>query len=224
MASVGELQDRKEQYAFVRFVRRTIEDKAESLRQGRYVAKDIDLVLTTPPYTRDEIETKIETWKITKMGEVRNGRLPQEVYDKYLKMYEAWKNGQELPLDGTPILGWGVISPAQQQNLIHINITTVESLAGVNDEGMRRIGMGALDLKNKAKAWIAQLADKGPLTQKVADLERAINLKDGVIETMQRQIAEMRLQLPLAAPVINESEITADDILPEAEPTRQKRK
>ena len=48
---------------------------------------------------------------------------------------------------------------------------TVEDLARINDEGLRRFGIGAADLKNKAIAWLAQLDDKGPLTQEIAALK-----------------------------------------------------
>ena len=170
-AVVGAVAERADRPAYVRFARKVIEDKAETLKQGRFVGKDVDFALITPPYSKDCVELKIPQWKSNMLSDVREGRMPQEWMDNYLKQFEAWQNGQELPPVGTPIRGWGVLSPAQQENLIRMNILTVEDLAAMNDEGMRRIGMGALDLKSKASAWLAQLSDKGPLTIKMAAME-----------------------------------------------------
>ena len=54
--SVGELISREERPAYVRFERRPMEDKAASIREGRYVAKDVDFALVTPPYSNDCVE------------------------------------------------------------------------------------------------------------------------------------------------------------------------
>ena len=153
--SVGELISREERPAYVRFERRPMEDKAASIREGRYVAKDVDFALVTPPYSKDCVEYKVEQWLINMERNVRDGRIPEKWADQWKASYNSWKNGQEMPLSGTPIKGWGVLSPAQQQTLIAMNCLTVEDLAGINDEGLRRIGMGAIELRDKAKNWLA---------------------------------------------------------------------
>jgi hypothetical protein len=165
-----ELEPKAERPAYVRFVRRAVEDRASSQAQGKYIAKDVDYALITPPYSRDVVEVKAAQWFENLDRDQMAGRIPKEWVDRYRKVHEAWKNGQELPPVGTPIRGWGVISPAQQEMLVKINILTVEDLAGVNDEGAKRIGMGSMELKNRAQAWLKQLADKGPLTLEVAAL------------------------------------------------------
>ena len=85
-------------------------------------------------------------------------------------MYERWKNGQEMPLNGTPIKTWSAISPAQIKNLIAIGILTVEDLANVNGEGLTRIGMGGQNLKKMATNWLETAADHGPVTLRVTVL------------------------------------------------------
>lgn len=198
MTAVGQIAERQERPALVRFQRRTQENKAESVKQGKYVADNVDWALITPPYSKDVHETKVSTWLAQMDTDVRNGRLPDAWRDQYVAAYEKWKKGEEIPLNGTPIKGWGVISPAQQEMLIRINILTVEDLAGVNDEGCRRIGMGSLDLKNKAAAWLAQLQDKGPLTIKVAALEAAVAEKDGQIAALKHKVELLQNDLRVA--------------------------
>lgn len=184
MSIVGELSDRKERPAYVRFERRPIEDRAASAREGRYVARDVDFALVTPPYSRDVFEQVAPEWLAQMKREVTGGRLPVEWYERYVESYERWKRNEEMPLNGTPIKGWSVISPAQMKNLLALNILTVEDLAGVNDEGLRRIGMGAGELRTKAKAWLSQTKDKGPLTMENA----ALRAENSVLKTTNEQL------------------------------------
>jgi hypothetical protein len=219
MAVVGSISERSDRPAYVRFVRKAEEDKAASLAHNRYIAKDVDFALITPPYSRDVVEVKVEQWLINNDSDVRNGRIPQEWADKWKDAYEKFKNGQEQPLNGTAIRGWGVISPAQQETLIRMNIMTVEDLAGINDEGLRRIGMGSMDMKNKAQAWIKQLQDKGPLTMENAALKNEVEQLKGSLESLKRQVEQMQAQsaqvVHQPALVVRNEEIAADDILPE---------
>ena len=188
MSAVNDVLDRTERPPYVRFERIAVEDKAASLREGRYVAKDIDMALVTPPYSKDIFKQKAGDWLKEMRRQVQMQRMPQEWSTHFEKQYEAFQNGQTVPLVGTAIRGWGVISPAQQENLIRMNILTVEDLAVINDEGLRRIGMGSIDLKNKAKAWLVQLQDKGPLTIEMASLKTHN-------ENLKNSLASMQLQL-----------------------------
>lgn len=228
MAAVGDVAERTDRPAYVRFKRIAVEDKAATLKEGRFVARDVDFALITPPYSKDVVEIKVTQWLTNLEQDVRNDRIPLQWADAYRKAYTAFQNGQEQPLNGTAIRGWGVISPGQQETLIRMNVLTVEDLAGINDEGMRRIGMGGTDMKNKARAWLAQLADKGPLTLENAAQKQRIELLEANQATMERRIAELTAQVkttPIVAavPAVTR-EIQADDILPESDKPTIKRK
>ena len=217
--------DRTARPAWVRFERVPVEDKAATLREGRWMGKDVDYVYITPPYSKDEVVKKAEVWVEQLKMQVTQEKIPQLWMDQYLASYVAWKNGQELPLHGTPIKGWGMISPAQQETLIHAKIRTVEDLAGINDEGMRAVGMGSMELKNKAVAWLAQLNDKGPLTIEIAEVKKENVVLKGSVESLTRQVAELtalvkaqQLGYAPASPTATSEAITAADILPEDEP------
>ncbi len=221
MATVGAIPDREEIKAYVRFEIAVVEDKEQTLKQGHYVGRNVEYVLITPPYSKDCVRIKVSGW-LTQMDlDVHNGRFPPAWRDDYLKALQAWRNGQEMPLNGTPIRGWPVISPAQMEMLIRMNILTVEDLGGINDEGAKRIGMGALDLKNKAKAWLAQRADKGPLTVEVAALKNENATLKTSLETMRAQLEALskRIEAHQAeAPAPRRRDtISADDILPDGD-------
>jgi len=86
-------------------------------------------------------------------------------------MYAMWCNQEDVPLNGTPIRGWGMITQAQQETLIRYSIVTVEDLADLNGEGVKNVGMGAVDLKNKAAAWLKSQTDHGKVTLEIAALK-----------------------------------------------------
>lgn len=214
--SLEEVNSRKERPSFVRFERRSVEDKKASESAGHYVAKDIDYALITAPYSKDVFHIKCDSWFKDLEQQISMQRIPREWVEQYKKQYGAWKNGQELPVNGTPIRGWGVISPAKQETLIAMHILTVEDLAEINDEGVKRIGMGAVELKTKAKAWLAQLNDKGPLTMHVARVERENEVLRSSVETLQKQVATLmaHVKADVTPEVSHEtSEITASDLI-----------
>jgi hypothetical protein len=224
MSIIGDVAERKERPAYVRFERVSVEDKGASIREGRCVYKDVDMAYVTPNGSRDSWPTKVEPWLKDMEQQVRNERLPQAWLDMYRKAYEAWKNGQELPLNGTPIKSWGVVTPAQRDTLIKMHILTVEDLAALNDEGLKRIGMGSIDLKNKANAWLSQLNDKGPLTLQMAQLQADKTVLEASVETLRRQVEALSAMTqnnnaPVAFfPQPPASEITADDMMDDTPP------
>lgn len=224
--SASDLASREERPAHVWFERVAIEDKAASLQQGRYVAKDVDYVNVTPAYSKDCFRSKVESWMENVERDVQAGRTPERWAEHWKESYRRWQNGQEMPLTGTPIRGWGVISPAQQETLIRMNCLTVEDLADTNEEGMRRIGMGALDLRNKAKAWLATVQDHGPVTIKMAELEKENANLTTQVGTLMEQVMALSSQVKaMSGPqgvVYTEAAqsdgIGLSDILPDAEP------
>lgn len=219
--SVGELLERDEDRpAYVRFERRAVDDKAATLKAGHYVSRDEDYALITPPYSKDCIEKKVDTWFGQAAVNVKNGRIPQRHLDLWKDSYKRWLNGQEEPLNGTSVKDWNALSPAQCKNLISAGCLTIEDLAAANDEALKRIGMGAVDLKNRAKAWLQAAKDHGPLVGQVTSLQKENEQLKGSIESLQEQVTLLTRQLdskdesPQVIPAIREElTITADDIL-----------
>lgn len=167
----AELEAKEDRPAFVRFETRAVESRAKSLEAGRSISVNVDYALVTPPYSKDLVVIKVDQWLENTRRNVKNGRIPATWLDHWEKQYDAFKKGQEAPLNGTSIKEWSAISPAQIKNLIALNILTIEDLAAINDEGLRRIGMGAQELKRKAMNWLSAAEDHGPLVLKVTQLE-----------------------------------------------------
>lgn len=175
----------------VRFERRAEEDRAATRAAGHYIAKDVDFALVTPPYSKDVMHHKLPNWFEQLELDAQRGRVPREWVQKVKQAYEFFQRGQEMPLDGAPIRGWGVISPAQQETLCKMGILTVETLAAVNDEGIRRIGMGANDLKQKAIAWLKTMEKGGKPTLEIAALRKENDQLKGVVASLEEKIEQL---------------------------------
>jgi len=194
--SVGDILERDEDRpAYVRFERRAVKDNEATLREGHYVSKDEDYALVTPPYSKDCVIKTAAKWFDYVKKQVASGRVPMAHQELWEKTYARWQDGQEPPVDGTSIKDWNAISPAQCQNLINAGCRTIEDLAVANDEAMRRLGMGANDLKNKAKAWLQAAKDHGPLTEEVTQLKNQNKQLKGTIESLQEQIKRLEIRV-----------------------------
>lgn len=212
--AVGDVLDREERPPLVRFEKRAAEDKQASREAGQVIYTDIDWVLVTPPYSKDCFEHKVEKWFEQVEKNVRNGRTPQKWLDLWKEGYARWKRGEEMPLNGTSVKNWSAITQGQCKTLLAANILTIEDLALVNDQGLRRLGMGGLELKNKAKAYVQAAKDTGPLVMENAALKKELEQQKGVINNLVEKldIMSQRLSSMKALPLTDVNEITADDL------------
>ena len=213
----------------VRFDRTAEDDVALSRATGHYMPRDEDYVFITPPYSRDEVPKLAKTWLAENDLKVLQGKMSASTAKNYRDQYEAWKNGQELPPEGTPIKGWAVISPAKQAMLIDRKMMTVELLANANDEGLRTIGMGGMELRKMAQTWLAQANNLGPLTLEMTEIKRENEILKGSIDTLMKQVNALQQGTVTAPPPppqdktkIDLSDILPDDELP-IEPPKKKR-
>lgn len=216
--SVGDLLERDaERPAYVRFEVRAVPDPEATLREGHHVSKDEHWILVTPPYSKDCVEKKVANWFAQKEIDVKNGRVNPKHLDMWKESYSRWKNGLEEPLNGTSVKEWNALSPAQCKNLISAGCRTIEDVAMVNDEGLKRIGIGGIDLKNKARAWLQAAKDHGPLVNEVTKLKNENAQLMGAVESLTEQVAILKRHLESTAveevPRGTIENISADDIL-----------
>lgn len=174
--------------AYVVFERQAIEDREATLKQGRYMTMDVDFAIVTPVGSRDRIPRKVDEWFVVLDQYVKEGRMPAAWAQHYKDSYATWKKGEELPLAGTAIKGWQLLSPSEQANVISANILTVEDLANANDEAKQRMGMGALALCDRAKAWLKTAKDVGTTAMENAAMKKKM-------ETLEAQNKDLLTRL-----------------------------
>lgn len=143
---------------FVRFVREAVKDTPATLEAGRLMMKDVDFVYIRQQGSKDEFKCKTVDWlaDIKRKGlEGTHDAYPMDWVDGFHRGYEAWKNGQEGPIQGTSVKEWAVLTPAQAQNFISMGVVAIEDVANMTEEAMLRFGMDARKLKEAAKEWMA---------------------------------------------------------------------
>jgi hypothetical protein len=109
--------------------------------------------------------------------------------------YEAWKKGNETPLNGTPLHAWSGVSREMADALKKFNIFTIEDLADFPDHQMAKIPIPQLrEWRNRAKAWREAQATN-EIGDKLASRDRKIEEQNGVIGDLQEQMREMQRAL-----------------------------
>ena len=122
--------------------------------------------------------------------------------DAVLPAYEAWKKGEELPTDGTPLGAWPGITPDQAAGLKAAGLRSIEEVANANDALMSKIPLpNVRGLKELAANYLAG-SDRAKVASALAD-------KDREIAEMREQLEELR-QLTIASMQAAESDIEAD--------------
>ncbi|HLI66318.1 MAG TPA: hypothetical protein VKU90_08120 [Caulobacteraceae bacterium] len=113
---------------------------------------------------------------------------------RWPKEYEAFRAGQEAPLEGTPLADWpnSRLTRARAEELAYFNIRTVEHLAAVNDAQLANLGMGARELRQAARTFLdVARTGAGPLERLVAE---NLTLKDET-ERLGRDLAQANARL-----------------------------
>lgn len=169
---------------YVAFETRAIEDRNASIDAGHYVARDVDYVVITPAGSKDQIERIASEWMAQIRKQSAENRYNPVWVQHFEAVYKQWKETNTIPDNGTSIRAWPLLSPAQVATVLAANIRTVEDLAAANEDGIRRLGMGGRDLKNKAVAWLDSAKDTG----KVAAENAALKLE---MDALKAQVAEL---------------------------------
>lgn len=156
---------------YVVFEIRAEEDRTATIESGSPKFRDVDYAIITPAGSKDRVEREVKAWFEHLDREVTSQRFPIEWLGNFKAQYAAWKDGREAPLDGTPIIRWPAVTPAQVKDLLGLKIKTVEDLAAANEETLKRLGMGARALKQQAVEWLASANDIGKVSSRITALE-----------------------------------------------------
>lgn len=180
----------------VNFETRAEEDRASSIAAGNMVYKDVDYAIITPAGSKDRIERVVSEWLTMLAEQVKQGRFPMEWAAFYKRAYTSWKAEGQIPLEGSPLANWPVLSPGQVKSLAAINVQTIEQLAEANEETILRLGMGGRALKDRAVEWLrASGSDAGKQSAEIVDLRQKLELSEAQGLVMQQQLSVLQAQV-----------------------------
>jgi hypothetical protein len=122
-------------------------------------------------------------------------QMAHDIWERIQPAYRAFKAGQELPEDGTPLAAWNGVSPEQAIVLKTKGLRTVESVADMGDGMLERIGLpGMRDIIRGAKSWL-EARDQNKVATKLQHDEREREVLRATIGEQNEQIAEMQKML-----------------------------
>lgn len=102
--------------------------------------------------------------------------------------YLAFKDGRDIPLDGTPLAAWSGIMPEQAEVLRQSGIRTVEEVSKLAESQLERIRLPNMrDLRAQAKLFLEN-SDKAQAAQRESE-------KDAIIAEMSERMAAMEALL-----------------------------
>lgn len=111
-----------------------------------------------------------------------------ERMDIIKRAYDAWKLGQETPVEGTPLAAWNGISREQADVLRTFSVRTVEEVASLTDSHLERIRIPALrELIKQAQRFLAS-ADTTRYAQELAQRDRTISEQGQAMADQGEQI------------------------------------
>lgn len=106
--------------------------------------------------------------------------------DRFPDHYKAFKEGRVYRGGGTPLDELPFLTASQRAELRAVNIHDAETLAAMEGEPLKKLGMFGRALKDQAQAWLDKAKGSADLTRMAAD-NAALREQ---MEAMQRQLAE----------------------------------
>ena len=189
------------------FEERSVEDREQSIATGAVKMTSVDYVIVQQPGSKDTVEKEAKIWL---EAAKHNPNFPPVWVDRFHAQYKLWKEGHEPTPDGTHVRMWAAVTKAEAETLINAGIKTVEDLAAANEEALRRVGIGARSLQQKARAWVEAAAKTGATAEEITQL-RVMN------EAQQKQIEDLREKIRKLAQAQGQTDKTSveetDDFL-----------
>ena len=150
------MQSREDEKLLVKFFLHPQQDPTASAEAGRAIFKDVEFIDIKVPGQRG--------------GVVRPAR--KNDIERFPRHYAAFKQRMEMPVSGTPLAEWPLLSRSVVEELAFINIKTIEDLAGMSDTHTGKM-MGLANWKRQAQEWLEAASDDSEVTAAVAKLEQA---------------------------------------------------
>ena len=162
---------------YVEFHMEAVKNEKRSVEEGRPIFEEQEYItIITPGDTKTKRVRPVKT--------DYDANTPPDA-ERWPRQYAAFKAQQTQVSEGTLITEWPVLSRGDVMSLKAMNFHTVEMLANAPDTSIQ--WMGGLQMREKAKNWLAQAKDGSAVSR----LEDALEKSQRQIEALQNQVAAM---------------------------------
>lgn len=119
-------------------------------------------------------------------------RVSDKHRERWPNQYDAFKRNQETPIDGIPLEEWPVLKPSMILTLKSYGFRTVEHIASMGDLACQKIGMGGMELRVKAKAYLSDEASNAITNKAIEDAAKFKELSENLQGQVERTNEGMR--------------------------------
>jgi hypothetical protein len=163
-------------------------DSEKSIEMGYEVPNIITIIQVRPHgHNGDPMEFEAEKWIEQKGREAREGRYPHAWVSAFKEGLSRYREGREIPREGTPLILWERILKSRREQLA-ARYPTLEDLAAVPDSALGEIGMDGRVLRDMAVAELQAKRDLSPLVKEVADLREDKRRLEEVVERLEGRL------------------------------------
>lgn len=177
------------------FDARSIEKRKTIEEGGALYYEHVDFIIITPHGSKDRIERVWTEYEAYLRGLVKNNMYPPSWLKWFQDGHSEWKAGRDLPINGTPIRNWPVLTTGEVKALVNAKILTVEDLAAANEAMIQMLGMGGRALKQKAVDWITAKATDAPTVELISALRVQNEMLLTQVSGLKEQNALLQAQL-----------------------------
>lgn len=106
--------------------------------------------------------------------------------------YDAWKQGNEVPIDGTPLGAWPALTGEQVQALKTMGLRTVEEIRDASESIVTRFPFpNAREIQRQAGMFLTAF-DKDKVSRDLKAMQDAMADKDAQLEEMRQIVLELQ--------------------------------
>jgi hypothetical protein len=151
----------------ISFYEESVKDNEASKEDGQARFKNVYMIRVRQVGSKDFIVKNADEW-LEHIEKIK--QFPPDWISAFKRGYEAYKNDQEIPVEGFAIKMWPAINKAMADTVLAAGVRTVEELAAANEETLKRIGIGARQLQNDARAWRDSAKNTGIVSTELSNL------------------------------------------------------
>lgn len=164
-------------------------DKDASDEKGYDVPKMVTFILIVPHGHRgDPLEFFADEFIERKTIEAKSGRYDYSWVKEFKEGLAMFREGREIPRNGTPIITWERILKSRREQL-RSRFPTIEDLASIPDSALSEIGLDGRVLRDMAKADIQAKKDLSPIVKELAEANETIRRQSEMLSNLEKRLA-----------------------------------
>lgn len=169
-------------------------DPVQSQELGYEVPKIVTFIMLTPHgHKGDPMEFAADEFIARKELESRAGRYDREWVKEFREGLALYREGREIPRNGTPLITWERILKSRREAL-RARFPTVEDLAATPDSSLSEIGMDGRVLRDMARADIQSKESLAPVVKQLADANETNRQLQERLDQLMARIAVLESQ------------------------------